>query len=714
MVDSAAGAAAGTTMGAAAGARPAANVQVRQLLPGAVVFVATVVLVVISLVAAPLAGHRSLGVVIGVAILCTAAAGFATLARVPRLGWIVTVGALVASVSAAGSRLALSHADRAHSAPHDVATVAALVAMAISVHGLLSLPYGVLGRRSRQVGAALWYAVAISVAIVLTTTGHVLAPWPAALGWFVAVCSTLPTVHTRYLDAPASGRQRMQWIAVGAVLGSEVILITATLNLLVAWPSQIAVPAAGATVLAALGLVCAASVRLAPHADRLLVNLMSILGFTVVVAAIYLIVVRGLGKTPTGTTDREVLGLSIVAAAIAAIGYIPARDRFARMATGFVYGAREAPDEVVRTFGSRLTRAIPMDELLLQLAESLRKTLTLQSAEIYTGTGEVLELAVSVPDSGSRSLVVSSRERPVITHAGVSGNAWASVWMPALLNGRAAGPIRVAPICHAGELLGTIVVARAEGAIGFTEEDDRVLTELARQVGLAFHNAQLDTALQTSLDELRRQADELRASRARIVASGDAERRRVERNLHDGAQQHLVALAVNLRLAKDIVVEDPEGAVEMLDELGTAVQDTIQELRELAHGIYPPLLVDSGLVGALRPVVNRSPLDIELSTEGIGRYDGDVEAAIYFCCLEALQNAGKYAPDSHVTVRVWEESGGLLFSVADDGPGFEVRKAQRGHGFINMMDRLGAIGGSVRWESEPGHGTQIRGSVPLK
>jgi signal transduction histidine kinase len=354
-----------------------------------------------------------------------------------------------------------------------------------------------------------------------------------------------------------------------------------------------------------------------------------------------------------------------------------------------------------------------MDELLLQLAESLRKTLSLRSAEIYTGTGEVLELAVSVPDLGERSIVVSARERPVITHAGVSGNAWASVWMPALLKDRPGGPIRVAPICHAGELFGTIVVARSEGAVGFSEEDDRVLTELARQVGLAFHNAQLDTALQTSLDELRRQADELRASRARIVASGDAERRRVERNLHDGAQQHLVALAVNLRLAKDVVMEDPEAAVEMLDELGSAVQDTIQELRELAHGIYPPLLVDSGLAGALRPVVNRSPLDIELVTEGIGRYAGDVEAAVYFCCLEALQNAGKHAPQAHVTVRIWEESGGLLFAVADDGPGFDVRLAQHGHGFTNMTDRLGAIGGSVRWESELGHGTAIRGSVPL-
>ena len=301
----------------------------------------------------------------------------------------------------------------------------------------------------------------------------------------------------------------------------------------------------------------------------------------------------------------------------------------------------------------------------------------------------------------------------MIARAGVSGNAWASVWLPAIVTGSATGPMRVAPISHAGELLGIIVVNRNEGAVAFREEDDRVLSDLARQVGLALHNAQLDNALQTTLDELRQQADELRASRARVVASGDAERRRVERNLHDGAQQHLVALAVNLRLTKDVLSEDPAAAAEMLDELGVAVQDTIKELRELAHGIYPPLLVDSGLAEALRAVANRSPLDVELVTTDIGRYGGDVEAAVYFCCLEALQNAGKHAPSAHVVVRVWEESGSLLFEVRDDGPGFDVRTAQHGHGYVNMMDRLGAIGGAVRWESEIGHGTVIRGSLPV-
>lgn len=151
----------------------------------------------------------------------------------------------------------------------------------------------------------------------------------------------------------------------------------------------------------------------------------------------------------------------------------------------------------------------------------------------------------------------------------------------------------------------------------------------------------------------------------------------------------------------------------MLDGLGVAVQDTIKELRELAHGIYPPLLVDSGLTEALRAVANRSPLDVELITEGIERYGRDIEAAIYFCCLEALQNAGKHATDSHVTIRIWEELGGLLFEVSDNGPGFDASLAQRGHGYVNMMDRLGAIGGAVRWESQVGEGTTIRGSVPI-
>jgi signal transduction histidine kinase len=308
---------------------------------------------------------------------------------------------------------------------------------------------------------------------------------------------------------------------------------------------------------------------------------------------------------------------------------------------------------------------------------------------------------------------MSERERPVVTRAGVSGNAWAAVWLPALLDGREGSQLRVAPISHGGELLGLIVVERPAEADAFSEEDDRVLTELARQAGLAFHNVQLDAALQTTLDELRKQADELRESRARIVATGDAERRRVERDLHDGAQQHLVALAVNLRLAQDIVADDPAAGAEMLAHMAEDVQVTIRELRELAHGIYPPLLADAGLPEALRAAAARSTIPVSVTADGIGRYSQVVETAVYFCCLEALQNAAKHAPEASARVRVWEESGGLLFSVSDNGPGFDPAKARAGHGFVNMSDRLGAIGGTIRWESQPGRGSTISGSVPV-
>ena len=168
-----------------------------------------------------------------------------------------------------------------------------------------------------------------------------------------------------------------------------------------------------------LGMIVGEIPSLGPSAGRVLVQLIAVAGFAVVVAAIYMIVVLGVGSGPATASDRALLGLSMLAAAIAAIGYLPARERLLAWAKYVVYGAREAPDEALRTFGSRLTRAIPMDELLLQLAESLRKTMALTSAEVYTGSGDVLERTMSVPDAGPRSIVVTPRERPVITRAGV-------------------------------------------------------------------------------------------------------------------------------------------------------------------------------------------------------------------------------------------------------------------------------------------------------
>ncbi len=624
---------------------------------------------------------------------------------------LAAMDALVAAVAlAAGRRAEMVHAS---GGARDVATLAALVVTAISFHFLLGLPDGRLHDSVRRVMAVTGYVVAVAVGLVFVLDHRPFSLADGAISWSIAGLLAIVPMRSRYIGSMGHHRERLEWFGIGVTLAATVALGATVLHLLVGWPGELGAVTAGATVFVPLGLLAAENKKMGPHASRGLVQVLAVFGFVVVVSAIYLVVVLGLGHAPKTTGDKEVLALSMVASGVAALIFVPVRARFLDSATRFVYGSREAPDEVLRTFGSRLTRAIPMDELLLQLAESLRKTMALASAEVYTGSGEVLERTASVPDLGPGSLVVSPRERPVVTRAGVSGTAWASVWLPALVKGRETEQIRVAPVSHAGELLGLIVAERPSMASAFSEDDDRVLTDLARQVGLALHNSQLDTALQTTLDEVRKQADALRESRARIVASGDAERRRVERNLHDGAQQHLVALAVNLRLAKDIIVDDQEAGMEMLDQLAGEVQETIQELRELAHGIYPPLLVDSGLVEALRAAGNRNPLPVVITADGIGRYPSETEAAIYFCCLEALQNASKHAPDARVEVHLWEESGGLLFTVSDDGPGFDPDTARRGHGYINMADRLGAIGGTVRWDSEIGKGSQVRGSVPL-
>ncbi len=624
---------------------------------------------------------------------------------------LAAIDALVAMVAlTAGRQAATPHAS---TTARDVATLAAVFVTAISFHFLLALPDGRLHDSLRRGAAGVAYVAALGVGLALVVAHQPFTVVDGAISWTIAAALALAPMRARYVTSIGFRRERMQWLGIGVTVAVTIALAATVLHLLVGWPGPLGAVVAAGTAVVPLSLLASESRRLAPHGSRGLVQVLAILGFVVVVSAIYLVLVLGLGHAPKTTGDKEVLALSMVASGVAALIFVPVRERFLQSSTRFVYGAREAPDEVLRTFGSRLTRAIPMDELLLQLAESLRKTMALTSAEVFTGAGEVLERTASVPDLGSGSIVVSPRERPVVTRAGVSGTAWASIWLPALLAGREKEQIRVAPVSHAGELLGLIVVERSSEASGFSEDDDRVLSDLARQVGLALHNSQLDTALQTTLDEVRKQADALRESRARVVASGDAERRRIERNLHDGAQQHLVALAVNLRLTRDIIVDDTDAGLEMLDALAGEVQETIQEVRQLAHGIYPPLLVDSGLVEALRAAANRNPLPVELSADGIGRYPSETEAAVYFCCLEALQNAAKHAPDARVDLRLWEEAGGLLFTVTDDGPGFDPDRAQKGHGYVNMADRLGAIGGTVRWESEIGKGSVVRGSVPL-
>ncbi len=208
--------------------------------------------------------------------------------------------------------------------------------------------------------------------------------------------------------------------------------------------------------------------------------------------------------------------------------------------------------------------------------------------------------------------------------------------------------------------------------------------------------------------------EDLSESRRRIVAAQDEERRRLERDIHDGAQQQLVALAVKQRLAEGLVERDPERTKAMLAEIQADTQDALETLRDLARGVYPPLLADQGLGAALAAQARKAAVPVEVEADGIGRYPQDIEATVYFCCLEALQNVAKYAEASRVTVRLSGGDGGLVFEVRDDGIGFDPASAGRGSGLQGMADRLDAIGGALEVRSSPGAGASVIGRVPAR
>ncbi|MEM7284805.1 MAG: histidine kinase [Actinomycetota bacterium] len=219
--------------------------------------------------------------------------------------------------------------------------------------------------------------------------------------------------------------------------------------------------------------------------------------------------------------------------------------------------------------------------------------------------------------------------------------------------------------------------------------------------------------LQATLGEALDANDELTASRARLVAATDRERRRIERDLHDGAQQRLVGMSVHLALAKELTTTDPDAAAAVMSQVREQLREAQRELRQLVRGVYPPVLSEHGLPAALRAVADEVHLPIELDIEAVGRHDADVEAAVYFCVLEALQNAGKHAgPDATVHLRLREDGSWLEFAVSDDGRGFDSADRLWGSGFTNMQDRLGAARGTLDVRSADGRGTTVTGRVP--
>ncbi|HEY6605097.1 MAG TPA: histidine kinase, partial [Gaiellaceae bacterium] len=237
------------------------------------------------------------------------------------------------------------------------------------------------------------------------------------------------------------------------------------------------------------------------------------------------------------------------------------------------------------------------------------------------------------------------------------------------------------------------------------DDQEEFLGAVGTIAGAALENRRLAAQVDASLEELHE-------SRARIQAAADAERERMERDLHDGAQQRLVALRVRVELAGELMGEDQERDATLLRQLGSELDETLDEVRALARGIYPPLLADRGIVEALRAVGRRHPVQTTIEANGVGRYPPELERAVYFCCLEALQNAAKHASTaSTVSITLLDDGAALRFAVRDDGIGFAAGGIAAGQGLTNMRDRLAAVGGELAIESAPGEGTSVLGVI---
>ena len=377
------------------------------------------------------------------------------------------------------------------------------------------------------------------------------------------------------------------------------------------------------------------------------------------------------------TSGNESSGSVFIVALVLGLAFRPVTRFARRIADRLVYGRRATPYEVLTEFSERVGESYATEDVLGRMAQILGQATGAGSARVWLRIGSELRPAASWPTDAEPAYVAVVANEVLPTIEGET----------------------VVEVRDRGELLGALSVAMPPND-PMNPSKERLVRDLASQAGLVLRNVRL--------------VEELRASQRRLVTAQDQERRRLERNIHDGAQQQLVALSVKTRLARDLTPRDPAKAAEMLTQIDTEIQTALDDLRDLARGIYPPLLVDKGLGAALDAQARRSPIPITIRADGLGRYAPEVEAAVYFSCLEALQNVAKYAEASSATVILAQSNGHLTFEVVDDGRGFDPASRSSGTGLQGIADRLGALHGDLTVRSEPGAGTRVRGRIEVR
>jgi two-component system, NarL family, sensor kinase len=540
--------------------------------------------------------------------------------------------------------------------------------------------------------AIAWFATAIAMGMrprpdLVVGEMHQTPAQEAALGVGVllmlgAFLASIAALVTRYRRSSGIERRQIRWIAAGGGLFglSLCVWITAIIDFDLAqriwW---------GATLITLPAYMAAYAVAILRYRlydidvviSRSLV-LASLAGF---IAAVYVAVVVGVGRL-VGADDEASLLLQIIATAIVAVAFQPIRRRVRRWADALVYGQRATPYEVLAQFSR--TAANAGDEASLQrIADVLAAGTGAQPAIVWLRVGDHV-----------RAAAASDRSEPPAPAALRDGD------LPDL------DAAVVVPVRHDGELLGAISLEKSRTEPP-TPQDSELAVRLASGLGLLLRNVRLTA-------ELRERLDDLEASRHRIVHAQDETRRKIERDLRDGAEQQLVELKAVLGLTLTKAAEHGAGRIAtLLEQLVAETDDAVDALRDLAGGVYPPVLEAEGLGPALSVQVGKSMLPVTLHASGLGRYGREIEATVYFCVLEALQNATKYAKATSAHVRLEERDGLLRFEVSDDGVGFDPSENDRGSGLRGMADRLDTVGGSMEVRSTPGTGTRVVGVAPV-
>ncbi|MDP9301046.1 MAG: sensor histidine kinase [Actinomycetota bacterium] len=505
-------------------------------------------------------------------------------------------------------------------------------------------------------------------------------------GAFVAlVCGFMSVlaIRGRFKRSTGDERQPMRWLAfVGVIAGTFFVLtvVAGFFGGLILGPNRNwpIFPVFGGLTFATIALGVPAAYAVAIFRYRLydldlVIRKTVIFGvLAVFITAVYALVVGGVGMI-VGSRSSTVS--SFAAAAVLAVAFQPVRDRARRFADRVVYGRRATPYEVLAEFSDRMSETYATDDVLPRMAQILARGTGAQIACVWLRVGNELRPAASTDE------MVSAPKR-------LAGDT-----LPGFPPGEHAVEVR-----HQGDLLGALSVVMPISD-PMNPAKDKLVRDLAAQAGLVLRNVRL--------------IEELRASRQRLVAAQDEERRKIERNLHDGAQQQLVALQVKLRLAEGLLERDAAQGQEAIAALQADTNAALENLRDLARGIYPPLLADKGIVAALEAQARKSTVPTSVEAGGLGRYAPEVEATIYFCTLEALQNVSKYAAATRTLIRLGREDGRVTFEIEDDGVGFDAGATDYGTGLRGMADRLDAIGGSLDVRSARGQGTTITGRVPV-